>query len=280
MYKFNMPEDKKNCFFHIKKGSYRFMHTHNDYWEFMLVTSGSYIHNINDKKIKIEKNTLCIIRPNDIHSLKAVNEKQASHMNLGVKSEFLQSLFSFSQNPIYQNLLAEDEPSYILSEEEFNSFVKISEMILLSEQSAYNEALLLLLVNIFKVLLSSEIKTRKQEANYSSIVTKLLYLMNTPSNLALPLRELIALTNYSYPHVNRVFLQEIGVSLSDYFRQKKINYAKKLLSQTNYTLEIIAERTGYSGPYALSATFKKIVGVSPAQYAKKNKSSTMLDDFD
>ncbi|MGN1052953.1 MAG: helix-turn-helix domain-containing protein [Candidatus Scatosoma sp.] len=87
-------------------------------------------------------------------------------------------------------------------------------------------------------------------------------------------------TGYSYPHANRVFIQETGMSLFHYFKEQKINYAKKLLANTDYTLEIIAEKTGYSSSYAFSASFKKLVGVSPADYAKNNKSSYGLNDVE
>lgn len=101
-----------------------------------------------------------------------------------------------------------------------------------------------------------------------------------PENLSLTLNELIQKTGYSYPHANRVFIQETGTSLFHYFRNQKINYAQKLLSSTDYTLEIIAEKTGYSSSYALSATFKKLVGVSPAAYVKNHKKHYGINDVE
>jgi AraC-like DNA-binding protein len=212
--------------------------------------------------------------------LKAIKEKQASHLNLGVKSEYLKSLLDFSKMKLYDKLLSVAEPSFNLNDDDCNSLLKASEIILLSDKNTKEEALLLMLVCIFKIIISEELKNEKHNINYGRIVSKLISLISVTENLTLGLKSLIKKINYSYQHVNRVFLQEVGISLSTYFRQEKINYAKKLLSSTNYTLETIAKKLGYSSAYALSSTFKKTVGESPAQYSKTHKSEYDLQDVD
>lgn len=280
MYIFNMPKNTENLFFHIKNGSYRYEHTHNGFWEIMLVTSGSYIHRINDTKIKIESGDLCLIRPDDVHSLQASNEKTASHQNLGVKADFFHTLLNFLSPKLYDSLSSSAPPVIRLNDEDTTSIVKASEIILISGKSTKNKALNLYLINLLKFILLTEIQTKRQNSKYGKIVSNLISLISLPENLTLDLRTLIEKTGYSYPHANRIFLEETGTSLFHYFREQKINFAKKLLANTDYTLEIIAEKTGYSSSYALSAAFKKIVGVSPADYAKSNKSHYGLNDVE
>ncbi len=45
-------------------------HTHRDYAELFLVESGRITHRINNRRRHLEKGTLVLIRPGDIHHLK------------------------------------------------------------------------------------------------------------------------------------------------------------------------------------------------------------------
>ncbi len=280
MYVFDMPQNSDNLFFHIKNGSYRFEHTHNGFWEIMFVTSGSYIHRINGARTKIEKNDLCLIRPDDVHSLQASNEKTSNHQNLGVKTDFFRLLLNSLSPNLYDSLSSSEPPVLHLTDEETASIIKASEVILISSRSTKNKALSLYLINLLRFILLTDIQAKRQNAKYGKIVSQLISLISLPENLSLDLGPLIERTGYSYSHANRVFLNETGTSLFHYFRAQKINFAKKLLASTDYSLEIIAEKTGYSSSYALSATFKKVTGVSPADYAKNNKSSYGLNDVE
>lgn len=280
MYIFNLPQNAENLFFHIKNGSYRYEHTHNGFWEIMFVSAGEYVHKINGSQIKLKKNMLSLIRPNDVHSLLAVGEKSAAHHNLGVNAEFFKTFLDSLSPDLYQSLLVSEPPVFRLSEEDANSIVKASELIFTSEKSTKNKALSMYLINIVRFILLSKIQTKQQNVEYGKITSTLISMITFPENLSLNLNELIQKTGYSYPHANRVFIQETGTSLFHYFRDQKINYAKKLLSSTDYTLEIIAEKTGYSSSYALSATFKKLVGVSPAAYVKNHKKHYGINDVE
>ena len=65
-----------------------------------------------------------------------------------------------------------------------------------------------------------------------------------------------------------VFRKEYGVSLFQFSRTQRIEYAKKLLSETNYTLPVIGELVGYTEGNNFQAAFKSVVGIAPGAYRK------------
>lgn len=72
----------------------------------------------------------------------------------------------------------------------------------------------------------------------------------------------------SPPHLHRLTRRYHGCSpmrMVFYLRMRK---AEALLMQSDYPLEWIALRLGYSTPYALSNAFKRYKGVSPDHYRK------------
>jgi AraC-like DNA-binding protein len=74
----------------------------------------------------------------------------------------------------------------------------------------------------------------------------------------------------SVSHIIRIFKHQYGMSPMKYFNQAKVNYACRLLINTNYSIEYISELLHFSEPEYMSKCIKKQTGLSPLQY-RKNK---------
>ena len=72
-------------------------------------------------------------------------------------------------------------------------------------------------------------------------------------------------------YVSGIFKNETGELLSDYIMRVRIEEAKRLIRETDDTLENIAHRVGYLNAKILSRTFKKREGILPSQYREKIK---------
>lgn len=277
MYTLGLPRKTRKCSFHIKFGSYKYMHDHKDFWEFMLITSGNYVHRINGESIKLEPKTLCVIRPFDTHSIIAEKEKSSSHVNVCVSETFLKEILALSSGNMYDELYNCKKPiSFALSPLEADELVKESNSILLKDKHNSGDAILAMILSIFKIMLLNGSKEDEVKPSYGKIVLQLINLISNPDNLQKSLKEIIAMTKYSYNHANRVFLNETKQSLFSYLHVQKMLYARRLLTTTDYTLDTIAQKLGYSTAYAFSSSFKKLVGVSPSIYAKTHQSDYVV----
>ena len=76
---------------------------------------------------------------------------------------------------------------------------------------------------------------------------------------------------YNPSYFSRIFKQRFGVSFSDYLRKKRMEYAMRLLSDTELSIEEIIERVGYADRSAFYHAFSKAVGKSPAEYRASTK---------
>ena len=70
---------------------------------------------------------------------------------------------------------------------------------------------------------------------------------------------------YSYNHVAKTFQQMYNVSMRDYWIDKKMAYAKELLSKDGLSVTAVAETLQYSSLYNFSRAFKTHFGVYPTQ---------------
>ncbi|MFW6306098.1 MAG: response regulator transcription factor [Bacillota bacterium] len=69
-------------------------------------------------------------------------------------------------------------------------------------------------------------------------------------------------------YLSRLFKKETGMTLTEYITELRINEAKKLLVETDYTITAIAEEIGYYNYSYFSKIFKEIVGFTAGEYRK------------
>lgn len=77
------------------------------------------------------------------------------------------------------------------------------------------------------------------------------------------LSDLSAVTNYNYNYVSTLFGKTTGMSLRDYFVNKKLEVADALVKEGKLKVAQIAEKLHYSSGNSLSKAYKKKYGVSP-----------------
>jgi AraC-like DNA-binding protein len=74
----------------------------------------------------------------------------------------------------------------------------------------------------------------------------------------------------SVGHLNRLIHSEHGMSIMRYVTHCRMETAKSLLNGTNLPIENIAQLVGYEHLSHFSATFTRLVQVSPKQFRKQN----------
>jgi two-component system response regulator YesN len=83
------------------------------------------------------------------------------------------------------------------------------------------------------------------------------------------LQELAEIIKISPTYLSRLLKNEIGVSFIEYLTQVRIEKAIQMMSDPTIKLYEVAEKVGYSNQHYFSTTFKKVMGLSPAEYRKK-----------
>jgi AraC-like DNA-binding protein len=75
--------------------------------------------------------------------------------------------------------------------------------------------------------------------------------------------------NYSSRHVNRAYMRMFNTSIMRNLNLLRIEYAKRYLCLTDYSIEKISEITGFSCSRTLYKLFKKYTGISISQYRNR-----------
>ncbi len=90
--------------------------------------------------------------------------------------------------------------------------------------------------------------------------------MNEHYHETLSMESLSSQFHYSTHYLARVFKRKYGCSPSEYLIRTRMHYAKLRLAGTEATIRQIAESVGYTDMYYFSKLFKKVAGITPAQF--------------
>lgn len=72
-------------------------------------------------------------------------------------------------------------------------------------------------------------------------------------------------------YLSRLMKQELGMPFARYLTHVRIGQAVQLMQDSTLRIWKVAEMVGYSGGNYFSAAFKKVLGVSPAEYRTEDK---------
>ena len=94
-------------------------------------------------------------------------------------------------------------------------------------------------------------------------------LINDNIYTKLSLDEICEKTHVSKYHLCRVFKENMGVTITEYIKRKRISLACQLLRDTNLKITQIAEKCGFSDSSFFTKIFAKEQGIIPTQYRAK-----------
>jgi len=84
------------------------------------------------------------------------------------------------------------------------------------------------------------------------------------------LDQVASVANMSASHFCRVFKKATDMNFSEYVARVRVEKAKKMLLESNYTMTHIAFDTGFNSVTDFNRTFKKITGETPTGYRKQS----------
>ena len=73
----------------------------------------------------------------------------------------------------------------------------------------------------------------------------------------------------SYPHLSRLFSQEEGRTIVDFYGIHRMERGKQLLTQTDQPVSSIAYRLNYGSAGRFTAVFRKATGLSPTEFRSR-----------
>ena len=117
---------------------------------------------------------------------------------------------------------------------------------------------------------TARVAKKKQEPRYSKPILVALDYIYLHLQQTIAVEDVAAHVGLHRSYLSILFRRETGVSLSDYFREKRIEAAQNMLRFSGFTLQEISSYLAFNSQSHFASVFKKYTGLTPGAYRQKH----------
>lgn len=246
-------------------------HHYHNWYEIFIVLSGECRFSVYDKFYNIRKGEAMLFQPGVFHYY--TSPLGCEYLIIEVTAGYISRFFSADA----ANILLKCFNSVLiaLSDDELSECVRLAQIADNETNSDMPDRLLAIggILNIF----TKADKKQHTENLYSkrkNTVEKLNYITNYIAENYKNITSITDLAKSCYiskSHMCGIFRRELGVSVSNYINNLKIDLARELLITTKMSVIDISVECGFNSTQYFHKTFKNQLGCSPTEYRRQNK---------
>ncbi|MGD8106731.1 transcriptional regulator ChbR [Pantoea sp. FN0302] len=249
-----------HVFIYNKTESISGLHEH-DYYEFTVVLTGRYYQEINGKRVLLERGDFVFIPLGSNHQ--SFYEFGAARiLNVGISKAFFDRHYlrllppHFVASQVYQikseflNYIETMVSSLNFRNGEFNEFLEMVTFYIVNRLRHYRETEA---ITHIPPWLETTVEKMHDKAWFGD---------NALANM-------VAISGKSQEYLNRATQRYYGKTPMQIINEIRIDFAKKQLEITNYSVTDIAFESGYSSPSLFIKNFKRLTSFTPKHYRKQ-----------
>lgn len=249
-----------HMFIYNKVESISGLHEH-DYYEFTVVLTGRYYQNINGKKVLLERGDFVFIPLGSNHQ--SFYEFGATRiLNVGISKAFFEQHYLF----LLPNRFVASQVYQIKTE--FLTYIESVISSLNFRNGEFNEFL-----EVVTFYIVNRLRHHRETEVIADVPDWLKNAVEKMHDKAMfgdkALANMVELSGKSQEYLTRATQRYYGKTPMQIINEIRIDFAKKQLEITNYSVADIAFDSGYSSPSMFIKNFKKLTSFTPKNYRKK-----------
>ncbi len=258
-------------------GAYSKEVDNHDFWELCFVECGTMRCKIDGKEVLLNEQEMIFIPPNTPHEYEQNERTNVFCICFTCISPYLKPLglqsfkTTYEQRNALLSLQRESRTAFINNKEE--------QLVQLNEQKLGGMQILIIQLEYLILLALRELVESKNSPLvilrggdfYEHLIEKIKQFCQEKVAKKLSLDEICKNIGYSRSFTCKLFKEVTGESIFTYFNRLKIEEAKKLLANTEFSATQISDMLEFTDAKYFNTLFRKIVGTSPLNYKKTVK---------
>ncbi len=118
--------------------------------------------------------------------------------------------------------------------------------------------------------LAADMRALKIRKTYSIPVRVCMEYIYQHLHQKVDLKTIARVCNVSAPYLSALFKKEVGMGVSNYILEEKINAAKSMMVHSAMSVQEISNYLEFSSQSYFIHCFKKVCGITPGEYLRKN----------
>lgn len=247
-----------------------------DFWEMVYIDKGQVQVRGDDNELILSQGEIVFHRPNEFHSIKALNSSPNFFvLSFVCNSPLMQYLEKYSATldktllGFISCIIKEAESTYVIpkNDPKLKKLLKRSTAPIGGEQliKTYLEQFLILLIrNILKKKEPNVFPSKESMENH--LVGAARRLLEEKAEESFKVNDLCVALGYSKSYLSKLFHEQTGNTLAAYAIQVKIKRAKQLIRDGNLNFAQISDKLSFDNPQYFSRVFKRVTGMTPTEF--------------
>ena len=236
--------------------------------EIIVPVRGEVVYQLSDAVYRVQADEVLIVPPNCIHDL-TMREGSARWLLLFEPD----SIFNLRDMQLVEDLLR--TPIYLTGQPELQESIRglLMQCVDCYEQRQlmWNSICYAYLIQMYARLgqgymarnLRADTDSRRMDPE---IVDSARLYIDQNFRRGISLEDVSAFTGFSKYYFSRVFKQQMGISFSEYLRQKRVGTAEELLIHSRQSIQDIALASGFGSIATFNRVFRDAKGCTPSRY--------------
>lgn len=247
-------------------------HHYHNWYEIFIVLSGKCGFSVYDKFYDVAAGNAILFQPGVFHYY--TSDVGCEYLIIEVTAGYISRFFSSDAANLLLGCF--NSIRINLNDNELEECIRFA-VVADNESEASISDRLLAIGNILNIFNKADKRQGNEHlttnAKRKSTIEKLNYISNHIAENYKDINSVTELAKMCYvskSHLCRIFKQELGVSVSSYINNLKINAARELLLTTQMSVLDIAVECGFNSPQYFHKIFKSQLGCSPKEYRQRN----------
>ncbi len=255
-----------------------------DFWELVYADKGGIVCTADGETVPLGQGEMLFHKPNEYHR-HASDGKTAPNIFI-ISFECKSEAVRFFENKKIRTEKSSRRLIYAIWEEAKKTFdIPFSDPALkklellpsptLGGQQLIRNYLEILLIDLMRSQTETESGNRvflQKDEFENKLVKDILKILSENVESRLTVNDICAAAGYSRAYAFRAFKAATGKSIMDYFLHLKIERAKQLLREGEFSVKEIADALAFDTPNYFSKSFRRIEGITPSAYKKRSDS--------
>ena len=245
-----------------------------NFWELVYADKKNLLITAGAKEVELEAGQIYIHKPNEFHNIRCDGKRAANSVIISFDCDSPE-LFSVAG----QVLTADEEERKCIGnvvKEASNAFsTRLSDPYISVMEKAENsdfccEQLIRLNIEMLLISLIRSNKNKKPLAikKNSTVLAEITDYLSENVEKKVVFQDVVKKFNLSPSVLKKIFREQVGCGVMDYFTRLKIDRAKEMIREEKYNFTEISERLEFNNSQYFTTVFKRVSGMTPSEYAK------------
>jgi AraC-like DNA-binding protein len=246
-----------------------------DFWELVYADKKNLFITAGAKEIELEAGQMYLHKPNEFHNIRCDGKRAANSIIISFDCSTPELMnvagrvitLGENERRLIGSVVKEASASFATPlGNPYTNVMELSQAGGFGTQQMIRLSVEMLLIRLIrKNINEGPVKIKKNNALLAQIID----FLTENVEKKLTFEDILKHFNLSASVVKKIFREQMGCGIMDYFVRLKVDKAKELIREENYTFTEIAESLGFSTSQYFTTVFKRVSGMTPSEYARK-----------